>query len=108
MSNLDTTPNPTEDLKHAHKLLEGMTPEELRRATYALEDIIEGAIYVTHDSAIEDEEIDAAEQTAVEQGRRDVQAGRLSSLENTLEALGLPVDALQHPDDTSSKDHRAA
>lgn len=37
----DAVPNPEEDLKHAHMLLAQMTPEELLRATYALEDIIE-------------------------------------------------------------------
>ncbi len=41
MDTLDAVPNPVEDLKHAHMLLEQMSPEELLKATYALEGIIE-------------------------------------------------------------------
>jgi hypothetical protein len=41
MDTLDAVPNPVEDLKHAHMLLEQMSPEELLKATYALEEIIE-------------------------------------------------------------------
>jgi len=43
MDTLDAVPNPAEDLKHAHMLLEQMSPEELLKATYALEEIIEGS-----------------------------------------------------------------
>jgi len=41
MSDLDAIPNPEEDLKHAHMLLAQMSPAELRKATYALEEITE-------------------------------------------------------------------
>jgi len=41
MDDLDAVPNPEEDLKHAHMLLEQMSPEDLLKATYALEEIIE-------------------------------------------------------------------
>ena len=41
MDDLDAVPNPEEDLKHAHMLLAQMSPEELLKATYALEEIIE-------------------------------------------------------------------
>ena len=37
----DQVPNPKEDLEHAHALLALMSPEELLKATYALEEIIE-------------------------------------------------------------------
>jgi hypothetical protein len=43
MDDLDAVPNPEEDLKHAHMLLEQMSPEELLKATYALEEIIEAS-----------------------------------------------------------------
>jgi hypothetical protein len=43
MHDLDAIPNPEEDLKHAHMLLEQMSPEELLKATYALEEIIEAS-----------------------------------------------------------------
>jgi hypothetical protein len=43
MHDLDAVPNPEEDLKHAHMLLEQMSPEELLKATYALEEIIEAS-----------------------------------------------------------------
>jgi hypothetical protein len=41
MDDLDQAPHPEEDLKHAHMLLSLMSPEELLKATYALEDIVE-------------------------------------------------------------------
>jgi len=43
MDDLDAVPNPEEDLKHAHMLLAQMSPEELLKATYALEEIIEAS-----------------------------------------------------------------
>jgi len=41
MSDLEAVPNPKEDLEHAHALLAKMSPEELLKATYALEEIVE-------------------------------------------------------------------
>jgi hypothetical protein len=41
MDDFKQVPNPEEDLKHAHMLLAQMSPEELLRATYALEEIVE-------------------------------------------------------------------
>jgi len=41
MSDLEAAPNPKEDLEHAHALLAKMSPEELLKATYALEEIVE-------------------------------------------------------------------
>jgi len=41
MDDLDQVPNPEEDLKHAHMLLSLMSPEELLKATYALEEIVD-------------------------------------------------------------------
>jgi hypothetical protein len=43
MDDLEAVPNPEEDLKHAHMLLSLMSPEELLKATCALEDIVEGS-----------------------------------------------------------------
>jgi hypothetical protein len=37
----EQVPNPKEDLEHAHALLTLMSPEELLKATYALEEIVE-------------------------------------------------------------------
>jgi hypothetical protein len=36
-----STPNPKEDIEHAHALLALMSPDELLKATYALEEIVE-------------------------------------------------------------------
>jgi hypothetical protein len=43
IDDFDQVPSPTEDLKHAHALLALMSPEELLKATHALEDIVEEA-----------------------------------------------------------------
>jgi len=43
MADVDQVPNPEEDLKHAHALLALMSPEELLKATHALEDIVEAS-----------------------------------------------------------------
>ncbi len=43
MHDLQAVPNPEEDLKHAHMLLAQMSPEDLLKATYALEEIIEAS-----------------------------------------------------------------
>ncbi len=41
MDDLEAVPNPEQDLKHAHALLARMSPDELLKATYALEEIVE-------------------------------------------------------------------
>jgi hypothetical protein len=95
MDDLDAVPNPKEDLEHAHAMLARMTPEELLAATYAMEDILDGAVYVTdlhgHE---EDESIDEEERKAAEQGRKDLAEGRTCTLEQLLEVCGLTVDDL--------------
>ena len=88
----DQVPNPAEDLKHAHALLARMSPEDLLTATYALEDILDGAIYVTNLAGNEEDEvIDEDERRAAEQGRKDLAEGRTCTLEELLENLGLTM-----------------
>ena len=99
----DQVPNPAEDLKHAHALLARMSPEDLLTATYALEDILDGAIYVTNLAGNEeDETIDEEERRAAEQGRKDLAEGRICTLEELLEIHGLTMANLA-PDADSSE-----
>ena len=86
---------PADDLKHAHAMLARMSPEELLTATYALEDILDGAVYVTNlHGGEEDEVIDDEERQAAERGRKDLAEGRTGTLEELLEICGLTVDDL--------------
>jgi hypothetical protein len=95
MDNLDAVPNPDEDLKHAHAMLARMSPEELLVATYAMEDILDGAVYVTNlHGNEEDEIIDDDEHRAAEQGRKDIAEGRTGTLEDLLKICGLTMDDL--------------
>ena len=95
MENFDQIPNPDEDLKHAHAMLATMSPQELLVATHALEDILEGAVYVTNlHSHEEDELIDDDELRAAEQGRKDLTEGRTCTLDELLEIHGLTMDDL--------------
>ncbi|MES2392004.1 MAG: hypothetical protein V4555_10210 [Acidobacteriota bacterium] len=95
MDDLDAKPNPEEDMKHAHAMLARMSPEELLTATYALEDILDGAVYVTNLFGNEDDEIiDDDERRAAEQGRKDLSEGRTCSLEELLEVHGLAMSDL--------------
>jgi hypothetical protein len=88
----DTVPNPMEDMKHAHALLARMSSEDLLTATYALEEILDGAIYGTNLSGNEeDETIDEDERRAAEQGRNDLAEGRTCILEELLEIHGLTM-----------------
>ena len=69
-----------------------MSSEELLAATYALEDILDGAAYVTNlGGNEEDESIDEDERRAAEQGRKDLAEGRTCSLEELLEINGLTL-----------------
>jgi hypothetical protein len=88
----DQVPNPKEDLEHAHAMLARMSPEDLLTATYALEDILDGAVYVTNLAGNEeDETIDESERRAAEQGRKDLAEGRTCTLEELLEICGLTM-----------------
>jgi hypothetical protein len=90
MDTLDAVPNPVEDLKHAQAMLARMDPHELLCATYAMEDILDGAVYVTHDMPVEDEDISAEEAESAARGRADLAAGRFCTLEEMAQELGIP------------------
>ena len=99
----DALRNPVEDLKHAHAMLARMSPEELLTATYALEDILDGAVYVTNLAGNEEDElVDEDELRAAEQGRKDLAEGRTCSLEELLEIHGLSMDDLAPETQNSS------
>ena len=88
----DAISNPEEDLKHAYALLAHMSPEQLLLATHAMEDMLEGAVYVSWNSPVEDELIDSEEKEAAAQGRQDLAKGRTSTFEEILTDHGLTAD----------------
>ena len=96
MDAFEVVPNPDEDLKHAHAMLARMNPQELLRATYAMEDILDGAVYVTHDMPVEDETISAEEDASAARGRADFAAGRFCALEQLAQELNVELKAPQH------------
>jgi len=67
MNNPDTVPNPKEDLAHAHAMLARMSPEELLRATYALEEIIEDSPWFREKLQKSAEQADAGSWTPMEE-----------------------------------------
>jgi hypothetical protein len=85
----DQVPNPAEDLKHAHALLALMSPEELLKATYALEEIID-------DSPRFHAKLDEAAN------------GPMSSMEEVLGNFGLTVEDLQGGSGAQTKHGEAA
>ncbi len=95
MCDQESERNPEEDLKHAHAMLARMDSHELLCATYAMEDILDGAVYVTHDMPTEDEEISAEEAESAARGRADLAAGRFCTLEELAHELGLPLDRIE-------------
>jgi hypothetical protein len=92
MDHFAAVPNPQEDLKHAHSMLARMDPDELLRATYAMEDILDGAVYVTHDMPLEDEDISLEEEESAARGRADLAAGRFCTLDDLANELGITLD----------------
>ena len=89
MDDLDAVPNPEEDLKHAHMLLAQMSPEELLRATYALEEIIEQSSWFL---------------ARLEEAAK----GPSVSMDDVLAEYGLTMDDLEHGVSTSQKHGEAA
>jgi hypothetical protein len=95
MDDQGAIPHPEKDLQHAYDMLAHMNPHELLCATYAMEDILEGAVYVTHDMPVEDEEISAEEVDSAVRGRADLAAGRVRTLEELGQELDLPLKLIQ-------------
>jgi len=104
MGEVAATPDLKEDLKHAHAMLARMSPEELLVATYAMEDILEGAVYVSDLQRYEEDEvIDEHERLAAARGRKDLAEGRTGSLEDLLDICGLTMDDLGREPNTSQR-----
>ena len=97
MDHLNAAPNPEEDLKYAHTMLARMAPDELLCATYAMEDILDGAVYVTDDMPRENEEISPEEAASAARGRDDLAAGRFCTVEQLTQELGFTLDQIERP-----------
>ena len=85
-----------EDLEHAHRLVDRLDSAQMYKALcVARKHHRRRAVYVTSISN-EDETIDAEENEAAAQGRKDLAEGRTSSMDEVLGDMGLSMADLEN------------